>query len=104
MKNVDVFTEIIINRPRFEVARFAADPDNATAWYKNIKSVEWRTPKPLQVGTQLEFKARFMGKQLAYTYEVASYVPDEKFVMRTADGPNFQKFRYFEESNAHRHQ
>jgi hypothetical protein len=38
---VDVVTEIDIARRRDEVAAFAADPSNATAWYKNIKAVEW---------------------------------------------------------------
>jgi hypothetical protein len=33
---VDVATEIEIRRPRDEVSAFAADPANATAWYKNI--------------------------------------------------------------------
>src|SRR5947208_891195 len=31
---VDVVTEVEIARPREEVAAFAADPSNATAWYK----------------------------------------------------------------------
>jgi hypothetical protein len=47
---VDVQTKIHINRPREEIAAFAADPSNATAWYKNIKAVEWETPPPAVVG------------------------------------------------------
>jgi uncharacterized protein YndB with AHSA1/START domain len=81
---VDVETEIVIARPREEVAAFAADPDNATAWYENIKQVAWRTPPPLVVGSQVAFVAQFMGRRLAYTYEITEHVPGERLVMRTA--------------------
>jgi uncharacterized membrane protein len=84
---VNVRTEIEIARPRTEVSAFAADPDNATTWYENIKSVEWRTSPPLGVGSQIEFVATFLGRRLAYTYEVVEHSPGERFVMRTADGP-----------------
>jgi len=67
---VDVHTEVEIQRPRVEVAAFAADPNNATAWYKNIRSVAWETPPPLTVGSRLRFRARFLGRTLEYTYEV----------------------------------
>ncbi|MEW5992703.1 MAG: SRPBCC family protein [Chloroflexota bacterium] len=87
MSKVDVETEIVIDRPRAEVAAYAADPDNATRWYGNIRSVEWRTPPPAQVGSRLAFVARFLGRTLAYVYEVRELVPGERFVMSTADGP-----------------
>jgi uncharacterized protein YndB with AHSA1/START domain len=83
---VDVETEIEIARPRDEVAAFAADPGNATAWYENIKEVTWRTPPPLVVGSQVAFVAQFMGRRLAYTYEITELVPGERLVMRTATG------------------
>lgn len=84
---VDVETEVEIDRPRDEVARYAADPDNATAWYANIESVEWETPRPLAVGTKLSFVATFLGRRLAYTYEIRELRPGERLVMRTAEGP-----------------
>ena len=84
---VDVVTEVEIARPREEVAAFAADPSNATAWYKNIKAVEWETPPPLAVGSKLRFRAQFLGRTLEYTYEVREIDPARRLVMATAQGP-----------------
>ncbi len=84
---VDVETVVEIDRPRAEVAEFACDPDNATTWYANILDVEWRTSRPLAVGARLGFVARFLRRRLAYTYEVREYVPGERFVMSTEQGP-----------------
>jgi hypothetical protein len=84
---VDVLTEIVIDRPLDEVARFAGDPANAPRWYVNIKAVEWKTAPPLAVGSRMAFVAQFLGRQLAYTYEVVELVPAARLVMRTAEGP-----------------
>jgi uncharacterized membrane protein len=84
---VDVSTEIEIGRPRGEVAAYASDPDNATSWYQNIKSVVWETQRPLAVGSRLRFTATFMGRSLTYTYEVREHAPGERFVMSTDEGP-----------------
>jgi hypothetical protein len=80
-------TTIVIARPRQVVSTFAADPDRAPAWYQNIKAVEWKTPSPLAVGSRIAFIAQFLGRRLAYTYEVVEWRPDERFVIRTVDGP-----------------
>jgi uncharacterized membrane protein len=84
---VDVLTEIVIDRPREQVAGYAADPSNAPDWYVNIASVEWLTEPPVRAGSRLAFVARFLGRRLAYTYEIVELVPGERLVMRTAEGP-----------------
>jgi len=84
---VDVLTEVVIARPRAQVASYAADPSHAPEWYANISSVEWETPPPVGVGSRPRFVARFLGRRLAYTYEVVEAVPLELLVMRTAQGP-----------------
>jgi uncharacterized protein YndB with AHSA1/START domain len=84
---VDVQCARTIPRPRSEVAAYAADPDNTTSWYANIKAVEWETPRPLAVGSRIAFIATFLGRRLAYTYEIRELVPGERLVMSTAQGP-----------------
>ncbi|NMO93052.1 SRPBCC family protein [Actinomycetospora sp. TBRC 11914] len=87
MGRVDVQSTIAIQRPRAVVAAFASDPDNATRWYRNIESVEWETPRPVQPGSRIAFVAHFLGRRLAYTYEVRELEPARRFVMSTAHGP-----------------
>jgi ligand-binding SRPBCC domain-containing protein len=84
---VDVLTEVEIDRPRDVVSAFASDPTNATAWYKNIKAVEWQTPPPAVVGSRIRFRARFLGRTLEYLYEVRELEPGRRFVMATEEGP-----------------
>ena len=87
MATVDVLSEIVIAQPRTQVSAFAANPDNAPTWYVNIKSVEWKTEPPLRIGSKIAFVAHFLGRRLAYTYEVVENITGERFVMRTAEGP-----------------
>ena len=87
MPKVDVQTEIVIERPRSEVAAYVSEPTNAPTWYENITAVRWETPEPIAVGSRLAFEARFLGRTLAYTYEVKELVLGELLVMATSEGP-----------------
>jgi uncharacterized membrane protein len=86
--HVDVVNSVVINRPAADVAQYAADPDNAPLWYEDIKSVEWKTPRPAQVGSRVDFVAHFLWRRLAYTYEFVEFIPGRRLMMRTP-GPPF---------------
>lgn len=84
---VDVTVETVIDRAVDQVAAYAGDPSNAPEWYANIRSVDWQTPPPVAVGSRMDFVAQFLGRRLAYTYEVVELDPGRRLVMRTAQGP-----------------
>ncbi|MDQ6799344.1 MAG: SRPBCC family protein [Acidobacteriota bacterium] len=75
--DVDVLSEIVIRRPKVDVAGYSANPDNAPKWYVNIKNVEWVTPPPLRVGSRITFVAQFLGRKLVYTYAAEGPFPME---------------------------
>jgi uncharacterized membrane protein len=87
MATVDVEVHTTIGRPRPEVAAYSCDPDNVTAWYANIRAVQWETAKPLALGSRFRFISGFLGRTLEYTYEVVEMIPAERFVMRSDRGP-----------------
>jgi uncharacterized protein YndB with AHSA1/START domain len=99
---VDVSTSIVIDRPREVVSRYAANPDHAPDWYININTVEWKTAPPVTVGSLIAFVAHFLGRPMAYTYEVVELVPGERLVMRTAEGPFPMETSYVWETTPNR--
>jgi len=98
--SVDVTTSIVIDRPRQDVFAYAADLDRTTSWYRNITSVRWLTPKPLEIGSQVAFTARFLGRELTYTYEVRDLVEGERLIMSTQEGPFPMETTYLFEDEA----
>lgn len=85
---IDVVNSVVINRSAAEVFQYAADPDNAPQWYENIRSVEWKTTRPVRVGSRIDFVAQFLRRRLAYTYEIVELLPGRLLTMRTP-GPPF---------------
>lgn len=85
--NIDVTVEAVIERPSADVAAYASDPSNAPRWYRRIHSADWETEPPVAIGTRVTFRARFLGRDLEYTYEVVEYVPGQRLLFRTTQGP-----------------
>ena len=90
MALVDVVTEAVIPGQLAQVAAYAADPTNAPAWYANISTVEWKTSPPVGVGSRIAFVACFLGRRIAYTYEVTEYEPSTGW----SCGPRRARFRW----------
>lgn len=84
---VDVITSILIDRPLPVVAGYTMDPLNAPAWYRNIRTVQRLDQGSFGVGSRTAFEARFLGRDLSYTYEVTTLLQDQELVMSTAQGP-----------------
>ncbi|MDJ0767616.1 MAG: SRPBCC family protein [Ilumatobacter sp.] len=84
---VNVLATAVIERPIDEVADYVGDPSNAPEWYRRIESAEWQTEPPITLGSKITFRARFLGRDLVYTYEVVEFTPGEQVAMRTAGGP-----------------
>jgi uncharacterized membrane protein len=84
---VDIASEVVIARPRDDVAAFVAHPENATRWLESVKAVEWMPIGPLAIGSKVTHVTSVLGGSLTYTYEVLDHEPGEHIVMSTEDGP-----------------
>jgi hypothetical protein len=84
---VDVEVHTTIARPRAEVAAYCCDPGNVTVWNGNIKAAQWETTPPVALGSRFRFTSEFLGRRMAYTYEVVDLVAARRFVMRSEGGP-----------------
>ncbi len=98
--SLNVTAEVVINRSREDVAGFATDPANDTAWIGGIVEAELLTEPPVRVGTKVRRVAKFLGRRMEYTPEVIEYEPNSRLVMRT-DSPFDMMIAYeFEDATA----
>ena len=79
---IDVQAELLIARPRAEVAAFMFDPANDAAWIGGVREARALTDGPLQQGSRVERVARFLGRRFSYTTEVLAYEPERMVEMR----------------------
>ena len=84
---INVKAEVVINRSREDVTRFAMNPDNDPVWISGIREVKMLTEPPLAQGTKVERVATFMGKRIEYVLEVVEYDPKALLAMRSVKGP-----------------
>ena len=85
--SVNVQVEVVINRARGDVARYAMDPSNDPIWISGIVEAKTLTEPPMSPGTQVERLARFLGQRIEYVLEVVEYDPESLLVMKSVKGP-----------------
>jgi uncharacterized membrane protein len=84
---VDVTVEQRIDRPRERVAAFAMDPANDARWILALDSVRVLGERPVGVGTRVERKARFLGREIEYVNEIDAYDPPNRLAMHSVKAP-----------------
>src|SRR5690348_16302645 len=90
---VDVRPEVLVHRPRAQVAAFMFDPANDLRWTGGITSSRPSRPGPLTTGSTVDRTARFLGRRFTYGYEVTAHQPDRLVEMRV-DRPFPMTVRY----------
>src|SRR5262249_18269677 len=74
---VDVRPEVLVRRPRAEVAAFMFDPRNDLRWTGGITSSRPAQPGPLVEGAMVQRTARFLGRTFSYGYVVTEHQPEQ---------------------------
>ena len=90
---VDVRPDIVIRKPRHEVAAFMFDPANDTRWTGGITDSRPAQPGPLVEGSVVERDAKFLGRSFTYGYVVTAHEPDSLVEMKV-DRPFPMVVRY----------
>ena len=72
---VDVRPEVVVQRPRNEVAAFMFDPANDLRWTGGITASRPSRDGPLVTGATVERVARFLGRSFTYGYVVTQHEP-----------------------------
>ena len=95
---VDVIAEVVIQRPRDQVATYAMDPQYEPEWISGIRESRMLTDPPLGEGTRVHRVARFLGRRIEYILEVSEYDPEHRLAMRSVKSPFPMRVTYeFEE-------
>ena len=90
---VDVRPEVLVRRPRAEVAAFMFDPAHDLEWTGGIPSSRPSRPGPLTMDATVERTARFLGREFVYGYVVTEHEPDRLVEMKV-DRPFPMTVRY----------
>lgn len=78
---------ILINRSQQEVFDFVTNFANDSKWQSGIESVEQTSDGPVDVGSTLRYKVKFLGRQIEAVIEVTGYDPPNQASVKSINGP-----------------
>ena len=83
---VRVEVEVAIGRPLPEVFDFITNFENNPRWQSGMKSCEFTTEPPLQVGSKYKQVASFLGRCIVSQFEVLEYAPNRMDYFHSISG------------------
>ena len=91
--SVDAKAEIVIERPRSDVAKIMFDPKCDTLWIGGLRSVFPLTPGMLKKDSRLDRVGNFLGREYSAKVLVVKDEP-EKLLVFSSDEPFEMKIKY----------
>lgn len=82
---IDVRAEVLIRRPRAEVAAFMFEPTHDAIWTTGVVECRPLTEGRLREGSRVERVSKFLGRQFGYLVEVVSASGDDFVEMRVEE-------------------
>jgi hypothetical protein len=76
MSGIDVRCEVLIARPRPEVARIMFDPARDREWTEAVVRSRALTEGPLRPGVAVERTVRFLGREFVYVFTCLGHEPE----------------------------
>jgi hypothetical protein len=84
--SIDIRAEVVIRRPRDQVAAYMADPAHDPLWIGGVREARLEGDPPLAVGSRVARVAMFLGRRIEYVNEVVELGPG-RLDMRSVVAP-----------------
>ena len=85
--SIDVTAEVLVGRPREEVAAYMTDPANDPEWIGGLRTARVLGGGPLAEGSRVARVASFMGRKVEYVNEITALEPGRTLDMRSVKAP-----------------
>ena len=76
-------SSVVIDRPDEEVFAVISDFSRNPEWQRGMRSAQWTTEPPIQVGSTYQQVARFLGRDVITAFEVIAYEPNRSVTIQS---------------------